>query len=395
MPESPSRPVADGVLAPLPRWLRRTVAYGIAALVAAAVVAVVTVALLRVGVVAFALLAALLLTALLAPVATGLRRLGLPRAVAALAALLLLLGVPVGIGWLLYSRVMVQLEAVGPAVTAGLDRIREWLVTGPLGVDPARIDELRTSAFDAARAALPSPVAGTTTALHVLTGLLLVVFAVFFLAKDGDAMWRWFLSWVPEERRARVDGGGRLAWSTVTAYVRGTVLVALGDAVGIGLGLLVLGVPLWLSLALLTFVSAFVPIVGATIAGAAAVLVTLVTNGATDALLVLGLVLLVQQLEGNLLQPLVMSGVVKLHPLVTVSAVTVGTLLLGIAGAVLAVPVVAVGYRLVSYLAGRDHAPDDTDDERGGPDDPEGAASRRAPAEEPGPAILRGSPARR
>ncbi len=146
---------------------------------------------------------------------------------------------------------------------------------------------------------------GATTALRVLGAAIFVVFAVFFLVKDGAAMWRWALSWTPARHRHRVDGAGRRAWAALTSYTRGTAVVATTDAVLIGAGLLLIGVPLWLSLTLLTFFAAFVPVLGATAAGAAAVLVTLVTNGLPDALIVLGIVLLVQQVEGNLLQPLI------------------------------------------------------------------------------------------
>lgn len=359
------------VVSPLPGWLRRLVAYGLAVIVLSAVAWLLVMALLRVGLVAFAVLVALLLAALVAPLALWLRR-WMPRSLAALISVLVLVGVPAGVGYLIYSRVMMQVQNIGPAVTEGIDRIRDWLVNGPLNVDPQRIDNLRTQAFDAAQQVLPSPLAGTTTAISVLTGLLLVVFAVFFLLKDGDTMWRWALGWVSRDHRERVDGAGCIAWTTLTAYVRGTALVALGDAIGIGIGLLVLGVPLWLSLTLLTFLGAFVPIIGATVAGAVAVLVTLFTNGPTDAVIVLGIVLLVQQLEGNVLQPLIMSGIVKLHPLVVVGAVTAGTLLLGIVGALLAVPIVAVGYRVVDYLSGHSQAEDDRDDDGDDGDDGDG-----------------------
>lgn len=355
---------ASSVISPLPGWLRRGVAYGLAVIVLSLVGWLVVMALLRVGLVAFVLLAALLLSALLAPPAHNLRQAGVPRSLAALLSLAVLIGVPVGIGYLLYTQVTQQMQDIGPAVTEGLDTIRDWLVAGPLQMDQAAIDDLRASAITTVRDAAPSPVAGTATAISAVTGVALLVFAVFFLVKDGDTIWRWALSWVPVDHRQQVDGGGRVAWTTLTAYVRGTALVALGDSVGIGIGLLVLGVPLWLSLTLLTFIGAFVPIIGATAAGAAAVLVTLVTNGPTDALIVLGIVLLVQQVEGNLLQPLIMSGVVKLHPLAIVTAVTAGTLLLGIAGAVLAVPVVAVAYRVVGFLSGHDDAPPVTDADR-------------------------------
>jgi predicted PurR-regulated permease PerM len=347
---------ASSVVTPLPGWLRRAVAYGLAVIVLTILAWLVVVALLRIGLVAFSLLAAVLLTALLAPPAHRLRESGLPKALAALVSLTLLVGVPVGVGYLIYTQVMRQVADIGPAVSEGTQQVRDWLVQGPLALDPSRIDNLLASASTGATQALPSPVAGTATAVSALTGVALVLFTVFFLVKDGDLIWRWVLGWMPLDHRESVDGGGRVAWATITAYVRGTALVALADAVGIGLGLLVLGVPLWLSLTLLTFIGAFVPIIGATLAGGAAVLVTLVTNGPTHALIVLGVVLVVQQLESNLLQPLIMSGVVKLHPLAIVTAVACGTLLLGIAGAVLAVPVVAVIYRVVSFLSGHDAA---------------------------------------
>ena len=395
-PESPAR--TPSFMAALPTWLQKGVAYGVAAVVLTLVGWLVVAALLKVGLVAFALLVALLLTALLAPLATRLCRVGVPSAVAALLSILLLIGVPVAVGFLVYSRVRSQLSGVGRAVTQGVDDIRNWLAGGPLALDPSRIDEVRGTVLERAQEALPSAVAGTATLASVLTGVLLVIFTVFFLVKDGEKMWGWALSWVRHDKRDRVDGGGRVVWSTLTGYVRGTLLVALSDAVGIGAGLLLLGVPVWLSLALLTFLGAFVPIIGATVAGAVAILVTLVTNGFTDALIVLAIVLAVQQLEGNVLQPLIMGSVVRLHPLAIITAVACGTLLLGIAGAVLAVPLAAVAYRLVTYLSHHDEKVEN--DEEGEQDDgtdpvdddPERTPSR-AEEDQQGPAANRGASA--
>ena len=163
-------------------------------------------------------------------------------------------------------------------------------------------------------------------------------------------MWAGLLERVPERRRDQVDGAGRSAWETLARYVRGAVVVALIDAVGIGAGLLILGVPLWLSLTLLTFVGAFIPLLGATVSGAVAVLVTLVTNGTTDAIIILVVVLVVQQVEGNLLQPLIMGRALHLHPAGILVAVTAGGLPLVVAGALLAVPLMAVTYRVLEYL---------------------------------------------
>ncbi|MGJ7440045.1 AI-2E family transporter [Aquipuribacter sp. MA13-6] len=347
----------QGLLSPLPGWLRRTVAFGVAVLVVLLLGSLLVSAMLQIGLVSFALLAAVLLAALLAPLSERLRRSGLPGALAALVSILVLLGIPTGIGALIFSSVADQVDELGPALLEAVDGIRGWLEDGPLAIDPTVIDDLTGSAAGAAEEAAPGAVAGTTTVARGLIGVVLTVFAVFFLVKDGRRMWEWLLRWFPRgETRDKVDGSGRVAWTTLTSYVRGTALVALVDAVGIGLGLVVLDVPLWLSLALLTFVGGFVPIIGAFVAGVVAVLVTLVTNGPTDALIILVVVVVVQQVESNLLQPLIMGQVIRLHPLVIACAVTAGTLVLGVAGAVIAVPVVAVVYRVVSFLSGHDEA---------------------------------------
>jgi predicted PurR-regulated permease PerM len=225
-----------------------------------------------------------------------------------------------------------------------------WLIEGPLGLDPQQVSQVRNEIVTAIYQATPSPGAGARMAVYVLAALILVAFLMFFLLKDGDRMWAWLLDRVPARRRAQVDGAGRTAWDTLGNYVRGVVVVALIDAVGIGAALLILGVPLWVSLTLLTFVGAFIPLLGATVSGAVAVLVTLVTNGPTDAVIVLVVVLVVQQVEGNLLQPLVMGRALRLHPAAILVAVTAGGLLYGIPGALLAVPVMAMTYRVLEHL---------------------------------------------
>lgn len=231
-----------------------------------------------------------------------------------------------------------------------MEDIRRWLVDGPLSLAPEQVSSIRDTALARLEQFVPSPVASATTALRLLGALVLVVFVVFFLLKDGDRMWTWVLSWTPRRHEARMAAAGEEAWATLRRYVAGTVLVAAIDAVGIGLALVLLGVPLWFSLALLTFLGAFVPVLGATVAGAAAVFVTLASEGPRDALILLGAVLLVQQLEGNVLQPLIMGRAVSLHPLVVLVAVTCGFLLLGILGALFAVPVVAVAYRVAARM---------------------------------------------
>ncbi len=353
----------------LPGWLRRLAAFCAAALLISVTIWLSTILLLRVALVTFSLAVALLLTALLAPLHQWLRRAGLPGAPAALITILVLLGLPVGTALLLYTRVSAQLSSVTAALSMGIDDVRARLTDGPLHLDDQQVERLRNTAVDYLQRAAPSPTSGATTLLRLLGAAIFVLFAVFFLLKDGGQMWRWPLRWLPRRQQPRVDGAGRRAWATLTSYVRGTVLIAVADAALIGAALLVLGVPLWLSLTLLTFLGAFVPLLGATVAGVAAVLVTLVTEGGRDAVIVLAVVLLVQQVEGNMLQPFVMGRAVSLHPLAILTAVSCGTLLLGIVGAVVAVPLVATSYQVVAYLAR-------AADPRSGPD-------TAAPAAEP------------
>jgi putative heme transporter len=261
-----------------------------------------------------------------------------------------LLAVLAGIGALVGFRVVSRLRELTGPLAAGVDRIRVWLTEGPLTLDPQQVASIRNQVVGTLYDAAPSPVAGARMVLFALTALVLVVFLVFFLLADGDRMWAWLVVRVPQRRQGTVDGAGRAAWTTLGRYVRGVVVVAVIDAVGIGAALLLLGVPLWLSLTLLVFLGAFVPIVGATLTGVVAVLVTLVTEDVSDAVVVLVVVLVVQQLEGNVLQPLIMGRAVRLHPVVILLAVTAATLLFGVAGAVVAVPVVAVAYQVAEYL---------------------------------------------
>lgn len=334
----------------VPVWTLRAMAVSGAVLGVAAVAWLTSWVLLRLPLVTFTLAIALLVAALMAPVAAALRRAGLPAAPSALVAVLSLTAVLGGIGFLFSFRAASAMQDLTRPLAAGIDRIRVWAIEGPLGLDPQQVADIRNEIVSWIYEAAPSPTAGARMAVYVLGALLLVVFLVFFLLKDGKAMWSWVLERVPERRLGQVDGAGRAAWDTLARYVRGAVLVALIDAVGIGVGLLVLGVPLWLSLTLLTFVGAFIPLLGATVSGAVAVLVTLVTNDLTDAVIVLVIVLVVQQVEGNLLQPLIMGRVLHLHPAVILVAVTAGGLLFGIPGALLAVPVLAVTYRVLEHV---------------------------------------------
>jgi predicted PurR-regulated permease PerM len=193
-------------------------------------------------------------------------------------------------------------------------------------------------------------VSTATTVGHVLAGFFLVLFATFFFLKDGRAIWSFLIGLLPRSARDAMEQAGEYSWRTLIAYVRATVLVAFVDAMGIGLALYFIGVPLALPLSALVFLGAFIPVVGATLSGAVAVLVALVAKGPVAALLVLAAVIAVQQLEGHILQPLLLGRAVALHPLGVIVALAAGVVLAGIVGALVAVPLVAVVNTAVRYL---------------------------------------------
>jgi predicted PurR-regulated permease PerM len=202
-----------------------------------------------------------------------------------------------------------------------------------------------------------------STAGHVLAGVLLTLFATLFILIDGSGIWNWIVGLFPRKARSAVDGSGRAGWLTLTTFVKVQIFVAAIDATGIGLGAWILGLffggfPLIIPIAVAVFLGSFIPVVGAVVTGAIAVFVALVYLGPIPALIMLGIVLLVQQLEGHILQPLVMGSAVKIHPLAVVFAVAAGSFIAGIPGALFAVPVVAVLNVMVTYVAsGRWRAP--------------------------------------
>ena len=305
----------------------------------------------RLMVVTAAIVAALLLTALLQPLADLLEgRLRFPRWLASLTTVLTALGAIGGVGYLLVNRALAQSDDLGQALQEGGQQLRQILLDSPLPVSQHKLEAYQTNLFDGIQKALPAPSTGAAVAAQVLTGLALAVFLWFFLLKDGAAMWRWFLSWVPDRKAAAFETAGVTSWEVLTSYVRGTVVIALADALGIGAAMLGLGVPLVVSLTLLVFLGAFVPIVGSTVSGVVAVGVTFATVGPIQALLLVAAVIVVQQLEGNLLQPLVMGRALHLHPASIVLAVTVGAVLAGVLGALVAVPVLAMVYRVTEEL---------------------------------------------
>ncbi|GGM33740.1 hypothetical protein GCM10011608_17810 [Micromonospora sonchi] len=298
---------------------------------------------------AIAVAATLFLTALLDPVQLALRRLRLPATLAALLTMLLLLGSLGGVGVLVWHLTANQFSELGDELRQGLGHTRD-LITSALPVTDEQLDRLLAQLRQAATSPQVDPLASARTVAEVLGSALLALVLLFFLLKDGRAIWHWTLRRMTGPNREIAAEAGRVGWRTLGSYSRGTMLIAAIDAVGIGLALVLLGVPLAFPLALITFIGGFVPIIGATVAGAVAVLVALAADGPTTALLTLAAVIAVQQIEGNLLEPLVMKRQVRLHPVVILVAVTAGTLIAGIGGAFVAVPIAAVAWRVIDSV---------------------------------------------
>jgi predicted PurR-regulated permease PerM len=309
----------------------------------------------RIRLVVIPVVGGLLIAALINPLMVRLRGWGVPRLGAAFLALFGFLaiaaGAAVGVGFNAAN----EIPDVTDQVNKGIDQVRDYLAGGPLHLSQEQIDNLVIDVQHTLQKNSGKLVSGVITtasfAVEVLTGLLVALFSTFFFVYDGERIWNWIVSRFPPRAEERVRGAGQEAWATITGYIRGTVFVALVDALGITIGLVVLGVPLVAPLALLTFVGGFVPIVGAAVAGIAAVLVTLVSEGLGKALIMVGVVLAVQQVEGHLLHPFVMRRAVKLHPLAIIIALSSGGVLAGIPGAIAAVPFAAVVNRVAGYLA--------------------------------------------
>ena len=329
---------------------------------------------------------ATLLAALLLPVVDFLDRHGAPRGGAV--ALVLLGGIAVvgGIMAFVVTQFIQGAPALVDQVSASIKGVGDWLTTGPLHVNQDQIDSARKSAIEALQnnqEKLTSGALSTASTLtEIVTGALLVLFTLIFVLHGGRHIYGFVTKIFPQDVRDRVRDAGRAGFHSLIGYVRATFLVALVDAVGIGTGLAIMGVPLALPLASLVFLGAFVPLVGAVIAGFFAVVVALIAKGWIYALITLGLIIAVQQLEAHVLQPLVMGRAVSIHPLAVVLAIAGGGVLAGIVGALLAVPTVAFLNSAVRVLVARDPAAEEAAQEaEAGPivkaeaDDVEAAAS--------------------
>lgn len=300
-------------------------------------------------------LIAVLLTALLAPMVAKLRSWGAPKWVGVVTALLTLFA-SVGV---LTTLIVTQIRSFSSSFVTRSERvyqeILDWLATGPLHISEKQIDDYVSDLIESIQKDSSGIWSGAlsvaTTGGHVLAGVLLTLFSLIFLLIDGPRIWRWVVGIVPKTARAAFDGAGRAGWVSVGHYVRIQIFVAFVDAVGIGIGAAILQVPLVIPIAIMVFLGSFVPFLGTIVAGGIATFIALVYNGPVNALIMLGIVVLVNQIEGHILQPLVMGNAVRVHPLAVVLAVSTGTLVAGIPGALFAVPIVASLNSVARYLS--------------------------------------------
>ena len=306
---------------------------------------------------------AMLLSALLAPAVGWLRRKGVHRSLSTVLVMVGGLALVAGTLTLVISEFVDSAGRLADESQNGLRKIQRWLKGGVFHLTDQQLQSFLDTAHrwvrDPQANLTTGAIATATTALDVLTAIFLILFTTFFFLRDGDRIWRFVVNLLPRNARMPIANAGYQSWATLVAYVRATVLVAFIDAVGIGTGLAILRIELAFALAALVFLGAFIPIIGATLSGAVAILVALVTRGPFIALLVLAIVIGVQQLEGHVLQPVIMGRAVSIHPLAVILAIATGLVLAGIIGALVAVPIVAVLNTAVRHLAAsRRHEPE-------------------------------------
>jgi predicted PurR-regulated permease PerM len=295
----------------------------------------------------------------LAPVAGWLRRHRWRPGFAALGAIIAGLAVMAALAAAVVPSVASEFDSVGPTVTQALDDIEDWLVDdSPFDVSRESIDRFRERTGERAdellRESNGQVLDSATLAAEVLTGLLLALLLTFFMLRDGRRFVDWAIAKAPTERRSALARAAERGWTTLGGYLRGAALLGLVEAITIGLALFLAGGSLVVPVMILTFVAAFVPIAGAIVAGAVAVLVALVTGGVTAAVIVAIVALVVQQLDNDLLAPVIYGRALALHPVVILLSVVAGSALFGIAGTMLAVPVVAVSINVAKELRARE-----------------------------------------
>ncbi len=353
-------PTAQDIDAVVPPSLRIAGAYSWRILLVVAVVGVVIFVIAQLKDIVVPFMIAILVAALLVPLVNFLVRHRWPKALAVAVAMVGTLAIVSGLIFVIVQQIRSGYPDLQKRSLVAYDQFKDFLANSPLQLDDKQIQGYIDQAFAAiqkdSQALLSGALSVGTTAGHVLAGLLLVLFATLFILIDGRGIWAWIVRLFPRRSRTALDGSGRAGWVTLTTFVKVQIFVAAVDAIGIGVGAWILGLvfggfPLVIPIAIAVFLGSFIPVVGAVLTGTIAVFVALVYLGPFPALLMVGIVLLVQQVEGHILQPLVMGSAVKVHPLAVVFAVAAGSFLAGIPGALFAVPVIAVANVMVKYIA--------------------------------------------
>ena len=359
---APARPLA-GSDAAVPPGLRIAGAYSWRILLVAGVIAVFIFLIIRLRDIVVPFMIAVLVAALLVPLVQWLVRHRWPKPLAVAVAMLGTMAIVTGLIFVVVAEIRSGYPDLQRRSIAAYGDFKLYLAGPPFEIDDAQLNGFIGQAVTAiqrdSQVLLSGALSLGSTAGHVLAGLLLAIFATLFILIDGRRIWAWMVRLFPRTARPAVDGSGHAGWVTLTTFVKVQIFVAAVDATGIGLGAWILGLvfggfPLVIPIAIAVFLGSFIPVVGALITGTIAVFVALIYLGPLPAVLMLGIVLLVQQVEGHILQPLVMGSAVKVHPLAVVFAVAAGSFLAGIPGALFAVPVIATLNVMVKYIAGGD-----------------------------------------
>ncbi len=349
---------AQGPRVVIPAGLERATQWSWRLLLIAAAIAVGLFLVAQLSFLVIPLFVAVLLAALAAPVSIALRKLRFPRWLATITTLVVFVVVVGGLVYLVVNEVVRGWESLQARTILAYDDFVQYLLDSPLQVTESQLNEWVTALateFNIDSSWILSGALSVTSSVGSwLVGAGIAIFALIFFIHDGARIWEYVVSWFPALARPAILGASRSGWSTLIEFVKVQIFVAFVDALGIGLGALFLGLPLVVPIAVAVFLGAFIPIVGGTVAAALAILVALVYEGPVTALIMLIIVLAVQQLEGQILQPLIMGPALRIHPLAVVLSIAAGGYLAGIAGVLFAVPVVAFTNVAVKYLAAGD-----------------------------------------
>lgn len=349
--------MSDQAQSPVPRWLSTSAGWAWRLLLLAAGLYVLGLVFDKLRVVIVPVVAALFLTTLLAPPARWLRHHGWRSLPATWLVFLVAVGVVVGVIFGIIPGLRSEFTILGRDFASGVQHVEHWLEHGPLHLSHRQVSDyvttIRNDVVHNYSGVLSGALSGVAVVVQVVTGLLITLVLTFFFVKDSDKMTRWALSLFSERRRSDLQGLGQDVWRALTGYLQGTAVNGVINALLLSIALVALGVPLVPTLALFTFIGAFIPLVGAILAGLVAALVTLVSNGLVAALIVVGVTIVIHTTEGYLVGPQVLGRAVRLHPVAILLALTVGTIVAGVIGAFLAVPVLSVTIAVFHHYRAR------------------------------------------